>query len=51
MCYAKEPDEFKKPEEVTMEEFLEKMIGSDMDQETSDGRGDDEEESEDEKES
>lgn len=36
--------EYTKPEEITIEEFLEKMIGTDMDQETSDGRGDDEEE-------
>ena len=30
--------------EVTIEEFLEKMVGTPLDEETMDGRGDDEDE-------
>lgn len=32
--------------EVTIEEFLEKMVGTPLDEETMDGRGDDEDEDE-----
>ena len=35
--------------EVTIEEFLEKMVGTPLDEETMDGRGDDEDEDKDEK--
>ena len=35
-----------KKKEVTIEEFLEKMVGTPLDEETMDGRGDDEDEDE-----
>lgn len=35
-----------KKKEVTIEEFLEKMVGTPLDEETTDGRGDDEDEDE-----
>lgn len=42
MTYAKDPQEFQ-PDDISMEEFLEKMSKA-MNKETTDGRGDDEEE-------
>ena len=42
MTYAKDPQEFQ-PEDISMEAFLEKMSKA-MNKETTDGRGNDEEE-------
>ena len=35
-----------KKKEITIEEFLEKMVGTPLDEETMDGRGDDEDKDE-----